>query len=61
MARVALTVEWCIRRVADAFLLIGFGLFVAGVALWSVPAALCVSGVVLFVAGGLEKAREGRQ
>lgn len=46
---------------ADAFLLIGFGLFVAGVALWSVPAALCVSGVVLFVAGGLEKAREGRQ
>lgn len=47
-------------RVADAFLILGFVLVIAGVALWSVPAALCVAGVVLFVAGGLEKARGGQ-
>lgn len=40
---------------ADAFLVIGFGLFVAGVALVSVPASLCVAGAVLFLAGGVAK------
>ena len=39
----------------------GFGLAVVGVALWSVPAAFCVAGVVLFVAGGLElRAQQGK-
>lgn len=39
---------------AHAFLIVGFGLVVTGVALVSVPAALCVAGVVVFVAGGLQ-------
>jgi len=41
---------------ADAFLIVGFGLVVAGVALWSIPAALIVAGVVLFLSGGAMKA-----
>ena len=37
---------------ADAFLILGFLLIVVGVGLFSVPAALIVAGVVLFLAGG---------
>lgn len=36
-------------------------MFVAGVALWSVPAALCVAGAVVFVTGGLQKAADRRE
>lgn len=45
---------------ADVLLIVGFLLVVAGVGLWSIPAALCVAGVVLFVAGGLMSQRERR-
>jgi cytochrome c-type biogenesis protein CcmH/NrfF len=45
---------------ADAFLFVGFGLFVAGVALWSIPAALCVAGAVVFVTGRLQKRADTR-
>jgi len=47
--------------VADAFLILGFGLVVVGVGLASIPAALCLAGVVLFVAGGLQKAADTRR
>jgi hypothetical protein len=45
---------------ADAFLIVGFGLFVAGVALVSIPAACCVAGAVVFVTGGLQKIADRR-
>lgn len=45
---------------STAFLLVGFVLVVAGLAAWSVPAACVVAGLVLFIAGGLEQARNGR-
>jgi len=38
-------------RVAHVALWVGYGLIVAGVSLWSVPAGLIVAGVVLFAAG----------
>jgi len=39
---------------AIGFLVAGFLLAVAGVALYSIPLALIVAGVTLFVSGGLE-------
>lgn len=36
---------------ADAFLVLGFGLIVVGVALLSVPAACIVAGTILLLAG----------
>lgn len=39
---------------ALAAMVAGFVLMVVGVALWSVPAACILAGVVLFVSGGLE-------
>lgn len=41
-----------------ALMLVGFGLAVTGIALWSVPAACVVAGVVLFLCGGLEYRRQ---
>ncbi len=43
-----------------AFMLAGFLAMVIGLALWSVPLALIVGGVLLFVAGGLEHRRSFR-
>jgi cytochrome c-type biogenesis protein CcmH/NrfF len=43
----------------DVFMVVGFLLGVAGVALWSVPAAMVVAGVVLFVSGGVASTRKG--
>lgn len=40
---------------AQASMVFGFLLTVVGVALWSVPAALITSGVLLFICGGLEQ------
>lgn len=40
---------------ADACLLVGFALAVAGIAMLSIPAALMVAGTVLFLAGGAMK------
>ena len=37
----------------------GFVLAIIGIALWSVPAALTVAGIVMFAAGGLELRRGG--
>jgi len=39
---------------ATAFLIIGFLLVIVGIGLWSIPAALVVAGVVLFISGGLD-------
>lgn len=46
--------------IAIAFQIVGFGLVITGIACWSVPAALVVAGVVMFIAGGLEQRRGGR-
>lgn len=43
---------------ALASLMVGFLLFVGGLALWSVPAALIVAGFILFISGGLELRQE---
>ena len=43
---------------ATAFQLVGFIVTIVGLALWSVPAALIVAGVVLFVTGGLDARRD---
>lgn len=42
---------------ALAFMVGGFVLAVVGIALWSVPAACVIAGVVLFVSGGLDYSR----
>lgn len=42
---------------ATLFMLLGFVLVVVGIALWSLPAALVVAGLTLFVSGGLEYRR----
>lgn len=44
---------------ATAFQVTGFVLTVVGVGCWSIPAALIVAGVTLFVSGGLDQ-RGGR-
>lgn len=44
--------------IAAACQMVGFAIAVIGIGIWSVPAALVVAGVVLFVSGGLE-ARKG--
>lgn len=38
----------------------GFALVVVGVGCWSVPLAMIVAGITMFIAGGLEQ-RGGRQ
>lgn len=43
---------------AGALMVLGFVLAVTGIALWSVPVACVVAGVVLFLAGGLEYRRQ---
>jgi len=43
---------------AAAFLVLGFALVIVGVGLESVPAALTLAGIVLFVSGGLELRRD---
>ena len=45
---------------ATATMIAGFGLAVLGLGLWSVPLALVVGGLVLFVSGGLEHRAEQR-
>lgn len=41
----------------DLFQVVGFGLAVTGIALISVPTALIVAGVALYVVGGLAARR----
>lgn len=43
---------------AGALMIGGFALAVTGIALWSVPAACVIAGIVLFVCGGLEYRRQ---
>ncbi len=43
---------------AIVFLLVGFVTAIVGLALWSVPAALVVAGLVVFVSGGLDLRRQ---
>lgn len=42
---------------ADVFIVLGFCLLVVGVALWSIPAACIVAGLLLLLAGGSAYAR----
>jgi hypothetical protein len=45
------------KVIADLFQIVGFGLMVSGVALYSVPMALILAGAALFHAGGLAARR----